>query len=317
MNEIGGYPGLELNHGVEYHPNAMHLNTGRNCFEYLLSTNDYTKMYVPYYICGAILEPIKKLNVDYEYYRIAANLDPVFDKKLGRKEAFLYVNYFGLKDKTVRRLAQNYQNNLIIDNSQAFYSKPLKQIDTFYSARKFFGVPDGAYLYTDKSLNVSFEQDVSYTRMEHLLRRIDVSAESAYHKFIENENSLIGQPIKIMSRLTRALLCNIDYKNAKLMRERNFLYLHDNLRELNELYFSIENLNGPMVYPFLITKEGLGQKLIEAKIYIATYWPEVLNLLDKSCFECKLANFLLPLPIDQRYNLNIMDKIVDAINDLS
>jgi hypothetical protein len=316
MKEIGGYPGLELNQGAEYHPNALHLNTGRNCFEYILSSNDYVKMHVPYYICKAFLEPIKKLNVDYEYYRIDANLDPIFDKKLRRKEAFLYVNYFGLKDKIILKLAQNYQNNLIIDNSQAFYSTPQKQIDTFYSARKFFGVPDGAYLYTDKSLNVSFEQDVSYTRMEHLLRRIDVSAESAYYKFIENENSLVGQPIKLMSKLTRALLCNIDYKNAKLIRERNFLYLHDSLNKLNELDFSIEDLNGPMIYPLLITKEGLRQKLIEAKIYIAAYWPDVLHLLEKNCFECKLANFLLPLPIDQRYDLNIMDKIVKTVNDL-
>ena len=65
---------------------------------------------------------------------------------------------------------------LIVDNTQAFCFSD-RGVDTFYSARKFFGVPDGAYLYTDKFLNVELEQDVSCQRCEHLLRRIDEGAE--------------------------------------------------------------------------------------------------------------------------------------------
>lgn len=314
MKETGGYFELELKQGVGFHADALPLNTGRNCFEYILAANDYDRVYIPYYNCNALLEPLQKLQIEYEYYRIDTNLNPIFSKKLAKKEALLIVNYFGLKEKVSESFAGKYQNNLIIDNSQAFFAKPLDQIDTFYSTRKFFGVPDGGYLYTKKHLNKHFDLDVSYTRMEHLLRRIDVNAEDAYAKFVENENSLSGQPIKKMSKLTRALLCCIDYQRAKLIREKNFLYLHDNLKEINELSFPIEHLNGPMTYPMFITKKGLKKRLIEAKIFVASYWDSVLNLVEKNSFEYRFAEHLLPLPIDQRYDLADMEKIVKMLN---
>ena len=44
------------------------------------------------------------------------------------------------------------EKNLIIDNAQAFFAKPLLGIDTFYSPRKFVGVSDGGILATKKIL---------------------------------------------------------------------------------------------------------------------------------------------------------------------
>ena len=71
----------------------------------------------------------------------------------------------------------------IVDNTQAFYDLPVNSIDTFYSCRKFFGVPDGAYLYCDRQLDMELEEDQSWQRMDYLLKRIDVSPESAYADF--------------------------------------------------------------------------------------------------------------------------------------
>ena len=51
MKEIGGYFELELHKGGHYHPDALHLNTGRNCFEYILRAKGYKKVYIPYYTC--------------------------------------------------------------------------------------------------------------------------------------------------------------------------------------------------------------------------------------------------------------------------
>ena len=36
-----------------------------------------------------------------------------------------YVNYFALKSKYIQGLADKYNNNLIVDNTQAFFEKPL------------------------------------------------------------------------------------------------------------------------------------------------------------------------------------------------
>ena len=115
---------------------------------------------------------------------------------------------------------------LIVDNAQAFFASPIEGVDTFYSARKFFGVPDGAYLYTDKFLNVELEQDVSCQRCEHLLRRIDEGAERGYEAFRRNDDALNNQPIKKMSQLTESILMGVDYKIVVEQRRGNFNYLH-------------------------------------------------------------------------------------------
>ena len=147
-----------MSQGEEYHKNAIRLNSGRAALQYILKAKDYQKIYLPTYICDSVLTPLHAESVRYEYYPINANFEPVFDKDIGNDEAFLYVNYFGINDQNVKDVIAHYQN-VIIDNTQAFYSPPEPGVDTFYSARKFFGVADGAYLYTDIELNTPLEAE--------------------------------------------------------------------------------------------------------------------------------------------------------------
>ena len=79
MKVIGGYFELELPKGKEYHQDAIRLNTGRNAFEYILRTKGYQKVYLPYYTCDAMLEPINKLALNYEFYQIDETFRPIFD----------------------------------------------------------------------------------------------------------------------------------------------------------------------------------------------------------------------------------------------
>lgn len=292
MDAIGGYFGLELRQGEHYHKEALCLNSARNCLEYILRARNYTKIYLPYYTCEVILEPI-------------------MDYPLNNKEAFLYTNYFGLKQDCVKRLAKLYKNQLIVDNAQAFYAEPLEGIDTFYSPRKFFGVADGGYLYIDKKLDIELKQDYSYERMSQLLKRIDVSAEFGYNDFKRNDDSLINQPIKLMSNLTNKILSSIDYNSVKSKRIENYLYLDSKLKDKNLIYLPLNNNDDPMVYPFLTNDITLKAKLIANRIFVATYWPNVKCWTKEEDLEYKLTNNLLPLPIDQRYGIKEMNYIVD------
>lgn len=56
-----------------------------------------------------------------------------------------------------------------------------------------------------------------------------------------------------------------------------------------------------MVYPYYTEKENIRQKLIENKIYIATYWPNTSEWCSENQIEKKLAKMIIPLPIDQRF----------------
>lgn len=314
MKAIGGYFELELATAEEYHKNAIRLNTGRNAFEYILKAKAYKKVYLPFYTCDVMLEPIKKLNISYEFYSIQNTFEPIFDfYKVLLNEVFVYTNYFGICNHIVKEVSEQCEN-LIIDNSQAFFSIPLPDVDTFYSARKFFGIADGAYLYTNKQLNENLEIDISYQRFEHLLGRIDIGAEAFYNQFKRNDDLLKNQPIKQMSNLTRTLLSTINYQNVYNKRQNNFLFLHSYLKSVNELDLNIDLDSSAMIYPFLI-KNGnkIKNYLIKNKVFVATYWPEVCKFLDANGLEMYLCENLICIPIDQRYDENDMERIINLI----
>lgn len=311
---IGGYFELELRKGEHYHKNALRLNTTRNCFEYILRARKYTKVYIPYYTCEVMLEPLKKCNVDYVFYHINEQLEPIEETyRLQPTEAFLYTNYYGLKQRCVERLAEQYGKQLIVDNAQAFFAEPLEGIDTFYSARKFFGVADGAYLYTDAQLDMEFEQDQSYQRMSHLLMRADIGAEVGYGEFRKNDDLLIDNPIRLMSNLTEKILCSIDYESIKQQRRSNYMQLDEQLRNKNGIHLTMDEDAVPMVYPYLTDDATLRQRLIDNRIYVARYWPNVLNWCRPRDIEKTLAKDMIPLPIDQRYGEEDMKKVIETI----
>jgi hypothetical protein len=311
---IGGYFGLELNGHGEYHNNAVRLNTGRNALEYLLIAGQYKKIYLPYYTCDVLLEPITKLKISYEFYDINEQFESIFDfSTIRENECFLYTNYFGLKNNFIGKI-KNQCINLIVDNSQAFYARPLQGIDTFYSPRKFFGVTDGAYLYSEKVIKIPLEKDVSYGRFEHLLRRIDTTAEDGYPCFVNNDQLLSNMPILSMSNLTQKVLSSIDYVKIASIRRDNYKYLHYFLHGPNQVTLQMDSDCVPMVYPFYSDNLKLREELAKQKVYTAKYWPNVLELVSEESIEWKFTTNLLHLPIDQRYSEEELNKIISIVS---
>ncbi|PKQ63113.1 hypothetical protein BZG02_10125 [Labilibaculum filiforme] len=312
MKAIGGYFDLEVGEERAYYNDLLQLNTGRNCLEYLLRAGNFKKLYLPKYSCEVLLEPLKKLNIEWEYYSIDKNLNPILNFSPKNNEFVLYINYFGIKDAVIEQLSGELKN-LIVDNSQAFFSDKIGDLGTFYSARKFFGVADGAYLRTNLRYDKELEKDFSWNRMTHLLKRLELGAENAYSDFQKNSAKLSMQAILQMSDLTKSLLGQIDYAKVKQIREENFHYLHQQLSSANQFDFSDLLVNGPMVYPFYVENENLRKQLIKNKIFVACYWPNVLETCSVHSLDYKLAKYILPLPVDQRYNKTDMDMICKVL----
>ncbi|MDY0223462.1 MAG: hypothetical protein RBR67_20250 [Desulfobacterium sp.] len=312
--EIGGYFELESNLSGEFHTDAVKLNSGRHCLRYILQAQKPSKVFVPYYCCDSVLEPLQDEGIAYEYYHIDDRFEIKDFPALEQDQLLLYVNYFGLKTDYAVHLSQVCGSNLILDYTQAFFCRPIKGIDIFYSPRKFFGVPDGGYLYTEKINTAPLERDTSLARFNHLVGRLDKSATAFYGDFGKASATLSSEPIKQMSKVTQHILNGIDYSRAQLVRERNFYYLHTQLKETNLLRLDLGTISGPMIYPYLTDDPNLRQRLIASKIYVATYWPELKSRVEKSSTEGKMVEYLMPLPIDQRYKINEIKKIVEILN---
>jgi len=146
-----------------------------------------------------------------------------------------------------------------------------------------------------------------------LLSRIDENAEVGYKLFLKNEKNLCNQPIKKMSKLTKRILQSINYERIIEIRNENFCYLHEHLGFKNQLSISIDDLHGPLAYPLYLKIDGLRDFLINNRIYVATYWQNVINTCRKNSIEYNFAKYIIPLPIDQRYCLKDMGKIIGLV----
>ena len=325
MNPIGGYFSLETNDGRERHLYALHLNAGRYALEYILRVRQYKKVYLPYYICDSVLQPFRCLGVEYDFYHINEQLEPAVKLSPGEDEAVLYVNYFGLKNRIASSFCYAYKNT-ILDQTQAFYSERGErydnqriQCDTFYSCRKYFGVPDGAYLYlggnvTNLAPVGELPQDESFERMTFLTKRIDRSAQEAYADFHANDRLLSTVGMRRMSRLTEAMMRGIDYSAKANRRIHNFHMLDKALRDSNRFKWAMDYGTIPLVYPYYVENgKELRQYLIDHQVFCARYWPNVLEWCKPSDWEYLLAENLVCIPIDQRYDEEDMQKILDLL----
>ena len=321
MQPIGGYFSLELNDGWECHHDAVHLNAGRYALEYILKARKYRKVYIPYYICDSVLQPFQRQGVDFEFYHINELLEPATELLPKYDEAVLYVNYFGLKNRIADTFCYAYKNT-ILDYTQAFYSEKGNkyddntiQCDTFYSCRKFFGVPDGAYLYTDSYIDEELPQDESFERMTFLTKRIDRSPQEGYADFHANDKGLATVGMRKMSRLTEGMMRSIDYSAKANKRIHNFHVLDKTLHESNRFKWVMDYGTVPLVYPYYVEDGArLRQHLIANKVFCARYWPNVLEWCNSDDWEYQLTKDLVCLPIDQRYAEEDMRFILDCID---
>lgn len=322
MKEYGGYIQLDTYHGQEYYPDLLPLSSGRAALRLLIRERGIKKLFLPALCCSSVWEACEKEGISWEFYPVNHQLLPLFHKKLDRGEWFYLINLYSfLSDHDICKITSQFPR-VIADYTHAFFQRPFKGIDTLYSCRKFFGVPDGAYLSPGDAPGSleeacqSLPVDRSYQRMHFLLGRFEAPASDFYQEYASNNELFASEPPKQMSRLTHNLLRAIDYEEAKERRSQNFAYLHNRLRRYNRL--SVPMLSGPYAYPFWYQGDSpsgpwLRSQLIQQKVYIPVLWPEVAEHCPADSFAHQAALNILPLPIDQRYTLEDMEEILKIL----
>jgi len=315
MKPVGGYFELELSKGpYAYHEVPYTFKSGRSALHYILRVCKPTLVYVPFYTCNALLQSFEAAGIAFRSYAIDQSLEPVTLPDLANDEYFLYINYFGLKDATVNKLSAKYANRLIADCTQAFFTKGNGRSWFFNSCRKFFGVPDGAYLYPPDHTPIEIiesRNDV-YT-MDHLIKRFNGRVQEGYSAFKENEK-LCDAEIKGMSAISQHLLSHINYNEAIASRRANFDCLHQIFINQNQFAIFVEEGSVPMVYPLITGYQIDRNVLYNNDVYIPMFWEEVKAGTENGYeTERGLAEKLLPLPVDHRYNDVDMQRMAAVI----
>lgn len=306
--EIGSFIELQFQKGKEYYSqmeNIARLNTGRAAIWHAFRVLGCKAIWIPYYQCDTVRDFFYKKQVQIKFYYIDKEFNPL-NLQPEENEAVLLVNYYGvMSSHRMADLAKQYEY-VIIDNSQAFFSKPVNNCMNVYSCRKFIGVPDGAYVIGDKAEKYMDEYDQCYSSDTalFLLQRIEYGCEGkAYQSRQLNEKRIDNEDCKAMSKLTRTILDGTDYEYIMKKRRENFDIARSHFDKINcldvERYYDKDCI--PMVYPLVIEDDKLLERLQTGKHFQGHWWSYLLNEISEEREEYWLSRYIIPITIDQRY----------------
>lgn len=320
MKEIGSFIELELPKGKELYvgdKDVARLNTGRAAIWHAFRITGAKDIWIPYYQCETVREFLLRKECQIKYYHQDNNFTPT-DLTPSEDEAVLLVNYYGIISfERMKSLASGYQN-VIVDNCQAFFCPPIPGTFTVYSARKFIGVADGAYVIGKNAHHHidEYSQGFSSDTAAFLLKRIEYGCEGkGYEARALNENRVDTEDIMKMSKLTRTMLDGTDFERIKIKRRKNFEIACNLFADINEWvptrFYDSETV--PMVYPLVIEDDGLLQKLLDAKHFQGHWWHYITVELPESTFEHWMSRYMIPITIDQRYGVEDLEYIRSII----
>jgi hypothetical protein len=319
MTAVGGFFELETNRGGElWHRSGVALTSGRACLRAILELMRPARVLVPFYLCDAALEPLRLLNIPFEFYSLTSSLDPS-PEAWPDDAGVLYVNYFDMKTERADWLAAALGPRAIVDDTQAFFRRGHARGWSFNSARKFFGVPDGAYVYGPRTGDVRRAAPNDGAQAAHLASRLAGRQEIAYQQYVDAE-AHVSLDVRLPSSAASRLLDGLPYEQVRTARRHNFAQLHERLACMNTLGMdlTLDADAAPFCYPFLPSRPSLHQALWHRQIFVPRLWPEVASRPGGLfTWERDLAARLLPLPIDHRYGHDDMTRVTDAVLELA
>ena len=309
---------------------------------------------LPDYMCFSTLMPtIEKAGLEVVFYPVDYDLhidaDELFSSCDTPPEYVLLIDYFGCVDHG--NLAGNIRSSwpetkIILDNVQALYRLMLPKGDQswadwkFYSFRKFLPVPDGGVLLGEGVCPP--EGAVADADLDAIL--MFVIGAATRNDFIHNEGGLetpkmvegfyldalksaaagINLTPRIMSQLTLRLLERLPLQEFADHRRRNFLFLSSNISNTtNSLIQPLFNKLGitdiPMTFPIRV-REGKRDLLLECmrdqSIFCPVHWPIEEHYEGNAGSSAKqLSSEIMSLPIDQRYGVEDMDRMLNVLFD--
>jgi len=212
-------------------------------------------------------------------------------------------------------LSKAWGKRVFVDNTHAFFEARTPGLWSFTSARKYFGVPDGAYCFRANQDNTlpEIERLLPFCA-HHLVARLTTKAEKAFELYQESELAF-DSSIKKISLFSERLIAAVDIEKVRETRLQNFRILEKQLAQHNAFIPLKSNWFGiPFCYPFLHKKPIMRSDLYSQNIFVPILWPEV-EKRDGSGFilERHLSKNLLPLPIDHRYEAEDMHRLAAII----
>lgn len=274
------------------------------------------RCYVPFYCCNALIQPLLAARIPFEFYAIDDQLHPIrLPQNPENDEWLVWTNFFGLLANRLEPLAEVWGGRILVDNTHAFFEAHEPGLWSFTSARKYFGVSDGAYCYRpDGDATPPEVERLLPASAHHLVARYTRAAEDAFGLY-QTAESALDCSLQRISVFTERVMAGVDMESVQAARACNLEILVERLAEYN--IFAPANFvqaESAFCYPFLPPASIPRSSLFAQKLFIPTFWPDIERREEDGFhLERKLSKDLLPLPIDHRYQSEDMLRLATAL----
>lgn len=297
---------------------------------------------VPPYTCHTVLEPFYKHGYELYTYRVSINLETsaidlkevIEDKKPG---IVLIHRYFGF-DTVVgcRDIIDEYSEKGIVfieDGTQSLFSN-YEALNTDYytgSLRKWAGLPDGGFAVSKKTLFRAKpnEYDVELTEAKlsasyeknSFIQGLEVEKQHFLNLYAEAEQILNAEhKYYKISPVSIGVFNKLDKKELIKRRRENYSCLFERIKVREWIRPILGQLTEevvPLYFPIYVEDRLAFQaRLREERIYAPIVWP-LPDKIPHICDEAKtLYDNLICIPIDQRYDIDDMMRIIACVEKL-
>jgi dTDP-4-amino-4,6-dideoxygalactose transaminase len=286
-------------------------------------------VWMPSYLCDAMLQPLKMTQTRTKFYEVNYDLAvPSWEwiKDVKHGDIVVVIDYFGFPpDTSCVSRAKEKGAWTLEDACQALLTEEVGTLADFvvFSPRKFLGVPEGGILAPKRARlpdNISLEPPPAewWLKALHaniLRREFDLyGGDRRWFTLLQQtkKNSPVGY--YSMSELSRILLRHaFDYPAIAQRRIRNYQVLNKELGDL-ALFPRLPAKVIPLGFPIrLKNRDQVRQQLFEHDIYPPIHWPVHGIVPEKFRDSHQLAADIITLPCDQRYDCDDMERMARLV----
>lgn len=318
-------------------PEALAMVNARSCIRLLVETLRPRCVWLPSYLSPSLLEAVDPRRFTVRYYEMTGDLaiasadwvDAVIAGDL-----VIFIDYFGFPCDDSRFRCLRERGVLVLrDASQALLSnRPRQQTDfVVFSPRKLLGVVDGGVLVApgapeklDEVREVPLESPPAgwwLTALNAAILRREFDRHGGdrrwFDLFQEAERT---QPLGAfrMSELSMTLLRHgFDYDDIARRRRENYEGLLDRLEEI-ALFPELPPSVVPLGFPVrLENRAEVRRALFDHEIYPPVHWSLPAGVPRRFADSHRLAEQILTLPCDQRYDVDGMDSMARLVRTVA
>ena len=334
MREYGSeHPAVQLPDGYfetfNQYGNCTWLRSGREALHLLALNLNPDKqqpiVLMPAYCCHSMVDPFEKAGWKVVYYRLNIDLTADLDylvQAIAKEspKAILTMNFYGsasTKETVTCVKLRNLECKVIEDFSHCTFSLAdifNAQVDYYVtSIRKSVGVCDGSVIISKESLDESFieEGETEFVSVRKDSQKL--KAEYTYSQDKEQKGVFFPE---LISNTGKEMLQVLNGSMIRYARQQNMKHILDLLGGKVEGVPGIERClsSAPFSLPILVkNRDEVQKKLAKRGVYAPVLWP----ICDEAKAICpvsaRMADEMLSIPIDQRYNYDDIEDIAKII----